>query len=309
MRLSTLAAIAFPIAAFHAGQQPTFSTSTSMVRLHVVVTNNAGAIAGLAADDFIVYDAGVKQDFTLEALTEAPLDLIAVVPPLASVALVSAEQVPRLASALRAFAQEVTSGDRLAVISAGAPPAVLRSLEVGAPAFDLASITGGPYAAPFDAISIALRTRTDDARRAAVVAFTNAADFRSTISFDRLVHLAGRLGPPLVLVGTPVRVSESYGAGAVDRRDGREVADTVLAEIRGFVFPSRLRSLAQRTGGIAVNLGEGDPATLMKATFAWMRTSYLLSYRAPAGKGWHPVKVTVNRRGATVTVRDGYFVD
>lgn len=84
---------------------------------------------------------------------------------------------------------------------------------------------------------------------------------------------------------------------------------SATASISGFVFPSILRNLAHRTGGIAIDLGSGDPNELMKQAFAWMRTRYVLSYEPPVGKGWHPLTVKVNRKGATVTTRDGYFVD
>jgi hypothetical protein len=47
----------------------------------------------------------------------------------------------------------------------------------------------------------------------------------------------------------------------------------------------------------------------MKRMFTWLRTHYVISYEPPAGKGWHPVSVKVNRKGATVTVREGYFVE
>ena len=43
--------------------------------------------------------------------------------------------------------------------------------------------------------------------------------------------------------------------------------------------------------------------------FTWLRWRYVISYEPPAGKGWHPVTVKVNRRGARVSTREGYFVD
>jgi hypothetical protein len=75
------------------------------------------------------------------------------------------------------------------------------------------------------------------------------------------------------------------------------------------VFPASLQPLARRTGGITVNLGAGDPARMIEEMFTWLRTTYLISYSPPAGKGSHAVSVKVNRRGAKVTAREGYFVD
>ncbi len=82
----------------------------------------------------------------------------------------------------------------------------------------------------------------------------------------------------------------------------------VTARLRGSVFPAQLTQLARRTGGIAVNLGKDSPAQAMADTVAWLRHAYVISYKPPAGEGWHTVTVKVDRRGATVRTREGYFV-
>lgn len=115
-------------------------------------------------------------------------------------------------------------------------------------------------------------------------------------------------GTTLVLIGTPVRVQTEVLAGA-EFAGGGELGDHVAGEVSGYVYPATLRRLALRTGGIAVNLGSGDPGKLIEDMFSWLRTRYVISYDPPAGKGWHPVSVKVNKRGVKVTVREGYFVD
>jgi hypothetical protein len=35
----------------------------------------------------------------------------------------------------------------------------------------------------------------------------------------------------------------------------------------------------------------------------------VLTYELANAKGWHPIKLRVNRRGTKVAVREGYFVD
>lgn len=81
------------------------------------------------------------------------------------------------------------------------------------------------------------------------------------------------------------------------------------AGISGEVFPATLKILADRTGGITVNLADGEPGQIIADMFIWLRTRYTITYEPPAGKGWHKVKITVNRKGATVRAREGYFVD
>lgn len=44
--------------------------------------------------------------------------------------------------------------------------------------------------------------------------------------------------------------------------------------------------------------------TMRRRPWSW-RASHFLWLQ---GKGWHPVKMKVNRRGVKVAVREGYFV-
>ncbi|MBK9238711.1 MAG: hypothetical protein IPL75_00315 [Acidobacteria bacterium] len=289
-------------------QQPQFKASTAAVRLEVSVTDERGAVQGLQARDFVVEDSGKRQVVRSEESTDVPLDLVMVAQPLSSLAYTSQEQTPLMGAGLTAFLTQVEERDRLAAIVAGAPPSRIQPLTFGKPSFDSRAFKGGDFAAPFDAIAAALGEFVPSDRRRALVAFTSAADFRSTLSFEALERITRRLGPAFVLVGTPVRVEE-HNRFFVDGPTGRQIADTQDAVVSGAVFPRNLERLADRTGGITVNLGDGNPDELMERMFTWLRTQYVISYQPPAGQGWHPVSVKVNRKGATVTVREGYFVD
>jgi VWFA-related protein len=308
VKRAPLLAALLVLAAGVAAQQPQFRASVSVVRLDVSVTDDGGPVRGLTADDFTVEDSGSRQTIRVEEAVDAPLDLVLVAPPISSVAYTSADQVSRVTAGLSAFLAQVQDRDRLGVVLAGAPPTRLRALTFGRPGFDAGALTGSTYAAPFDAIAAALREFDDSDRRRALVAFTNAADFRSVIGFEGLVGLTRRLGPAFVLVGTPIEVEQKIGARASWHGSGREIGDRVEATVFGAVFPVHLRSLAEQTGGIVVNLGGGEPAELIEEMFAWLRTHYLISYEPPAGTGWHPVSVQVNRRGVAVTARPGYVV-
>lgn len=311
MKTVSVVALLASLGVFYGGQQPQFRASTSLVRLEVSVTNESGAMQGLQTADFIVEDRGARQTVRVEESTDVPLDLVLVGEPSPSVAYIAADQRMRVVAGLSAFLAQVQERDRLAVVAADTPPKRLRPLEFGRPTFGSAVFaTGGDYAAPLDAISAALLEFVPSDRRRALVAFTNAADFRSTTSYEWLAEMARRLGPAFVLVGTPVKVAEEARVTAVRGGvDGPQIGDEAIAAVSGYVFPAKLQFLARRTGGITVNLGVGDPRDLMAKMFAWLRTQYVVSYKPPAGKGWHPVNVKVTRRGAVVTVREGYFID
>lgn len=308
MKAAAIAAVLLSLGLATSTPQPQFRASASLVRFEVSVTNDRGAVPGLRDGDFVVLDRGVRQTIRIEESADAPLDLVLVAQPMGSVAYLAGDQVSRVAAGLSAFLGQVQERDRLGALVAGAPPARLRSLEFGRPSFNMDVFDGGLHAAPFDAIAAALREFVDTDRRRALVAFTNAADFRSIVSFERLAEMAQRLGPAFVLVGTPVRVASEFTTQAL-RAGGGTIGDPVSGVVGGHVFPVTLSLLARRTGGITVNLGSGDPTTLIEEMFAWLRTQYVISYEPPAGKGWHPVSVKVSRRGAKVTVREGYFVD
>jgi len=297
-----------PISVGLASAQLQFKASTSLVRLEVSVTDDRGAVQGLRAEDFVVEDRELRQTVQVDASVDTPLDLVLVVQPLNAVAYTSSEQASRLAPGVSSFLDHVEERDRLGVFTGGAPPTRLRAFALGRASFDLESFVGGQYAAPFDAMASALREFPPSDRRQALVAFTNAVDFRSIIEFDTLADMARRLGPAFVLVSAPILVKDMIFSAA-EGPGGRSMGVPVEATVSGYLFPRTLQLLANRTGGITVNLGDGDPKVLIKDMFTWLRTRYVISYTPPPGKGWHPVSVKVNRRGATVTAREGYFVD
>lgn len=306
MKLIALAAALF--SALAASQQPTFRSTGALVRIEVSVTDDRGPFAGLRAEDFVLTDNGALQRPAVDELTDTPLDIVAVAQPLASLRQTSEHQPSRIAAGFSAFLDNIAARDRLGVLLASAPPARLRPLAFGKPLMDARTIEGTPYSATFDAITAGLGEFLLSDRRRILVAFTNAADFRSTVSLDALAQLARRMGPAFVLISSPTQVTQTVHVGATTR-DGVAIGETATAQISGFVFPSTLDALARRTGGITIDLGKGDPASLIKNAFVWMRTRYVLSYEPPAGKGWHQVTVKVTRKGATVTAREGYFVD
>ena len=302
MRAFTVWAMLVPLGSGYITQQSQFKISTSLVRLEVSVTDSRGAVQNLRPEDFSVLDNNVRQEVRVEESTDVPLDLVLVAQPLASVAQIAQDQVSRVSSGMTAFLNQVQDRDRLGALVASGPPVRLRPLEHGRPSFDVGAFAGNIEAAPFDAMAAGLKEFRESDRRRALVAFTNAADFRSTTSFDALTEMLGRLGPALVLIGTSI-------SAKADLRVHGFSGEHTAASASGYVFPARLQLLARRAGGITVNLSEGDPRKKVDEMFAWLRTLYVISYSPPPGKGWHPISVKVNRRDVTVTVRDGYYID
>lgn len=296
--------------ALQISQAPRFDASTSVVRLEVSVTDDDGPVRGLLAKDFVVVDNGVVQAPSVEETTDVPLDLAVVVPPLPAVALIAKDKVTAVAAGISTMFRSIEDRDRASVLLAGGPPSRLREFVLGPPAIDLSALAGGVEWAPFDAMAVGLRDIADrnPNRRRVLVAFTNAVDSRSTVSYEQLLEAVRRADLTLALFGTHVRVHQEVSIQA-SKSGGGKIGPVVRADIYTDVFPDSLRQLAKRTGGLAVDLGDGDPERSVTDVLRWLRTRYVLSFSTPAGKGWHQIGVTVRRRGVKVNVREGYWVD
>lgn len=193
------------------------------------------------------------------------------------------------------------------MIVAGTPPRRICRLRFGRPVFGVEILAEGDAATPFDAVLAGIREFDNTDRRRVLIAFTSGWDARSTTSFSVLAETARRLGPSLVLMTSPVKYREDVNTRT--ESTGGAVLARSTVEISVHIFPSTLRLLAHRTGGLVVDLGKGEPAGVVKDLLQWLRTRYVVTYDRPAGKGWHAIKTTTPGRKTKVTARDGYSVD
>jgi hypothetical protein len=306
MRVAALATVVIAAAGVAMAQQR-FATTTALVRFDVNVSDGRGPIRGLTVADFEVRDNGVRQDVHVQETNDGPLDVVVVGQPLPAVAVTSSEQAGRLRLALDALLARVETTDRLGVIVASAPPWRLRALLPGTGGVSVEAFLRGSDSAVFDAAAVAMGECRESERQCVVVLFSSGADFRSTVSFDRLAFLAQRLGPAFVSVSSPIRVAERVGVSAETR--GGISLEATEARVSGFVFPRTLVLLSKLTGGLTVDLGRGDPVVLIADLLARLRTHYVVTWEPTPVSGWHPVTVKVARKGASVVAREGYRVD
>ncbi len=187
-------------------QSPVFRSSTSLVALNVIVTNPEQQYAtGLSADDFEVFEDGVRQDVQFFAAADVPLDLILLIDASSSMT----DKVAAVHKAASGFIETMRPSDRAAVVSFADGVQVLQPL-TGDAALVRAAIhrTGAKGAtALHNAIYVALKefgrpaTAAGEVRRQAIAVLSDGEDTSSLLSFDDVLEMAKRSGVSIYTIG------------------------------------------------------------------------------------------------------------
>jgi VWFA-related protein len=259
---------------------PVFSTSLELVRLDVSVTRGGAPVAGLTADDFEVFDEGVRQTVQLAAQHEATIHAVLALDASSSVA---GEKLARLKAAAHAFVDALYGEDSL-------------SLLTFSEWLDLAVVQSRDREEAHAAIERAATRRTTSLHDAALAAVAVADP----------AH-----GRPLVLL-----FSDGQDVGSWATREkvlslARESEAVVHAVVPSALeSPGILQELTAETGG---RIWEADTAETLSDVFlralAEFRGRYRLQYE-PGGvarEGWHRLRVRVKRApDGKVYARRGY---
>ena len=279
-RVRAAAGLALLAAATATAQQaPTFSAKVEGVRVDVLVTDNGRAVPGLGPGDFDVRDNGVPQQIDLVDLTDVPVNVVLTLDFSRSV---TGDKLAALRRAGRGLLDALVPGDAAALVTFSTAVTervamtsdvdrVRQALDAGAPRGDTALV---------DAALAAMLLGDTDAARTLVVVFSDGVD---TASFTR---------PALAL------------------ESARRVNGVVYGVSTGGDDVPFLQDLATATGGRVVRTGaSGDPGAAFLDVLREFRRRYVITFTptgAPTG-GWHDLTVRVNRRGAKVQARAGYF--
>ena len=274
---SAAAAAAVAAVATLAGQQASFSARVDTVRVDVEVRRGDRPVTGLAADDFEIFDNGVRQKVALMSSTALPLSVVLALD--TSESLDQKERAHLVAAGTRVIdalrpsetAALLTFSERIAIHSGfTADRAALRAL-VAAP-------TASGDTALHDAAHAAMLLGTSAPGRSIVILFSDGDDTASFLGDDAVIETARRTGSVVcvVMIG---------GEGTLLR----ELAKTTGGE---FVKESRLDRVAARF------------AELLDG----FRHRYLVSFTPTKveGAGWHKLTVRV-RGGGEVRARTGYW--
>jgi Ca-activated chloride channel family protein len=240
-------------------QSPIFKSNTSLVALNVIVTDIKQQYAGgLRAEDFEVYEDGVRQQVEFFATAEVPLDLILLIDASSSMS----DKVSIVHDAANGFIQTLRRGDRAAVVSFADGVRVLQPLTddhaLVRQAIDQTAAKGAT--ALHNAIYVALKefgrrpSGSSDVRRQAIAVLSDGEDTSSLLSFDDVLEMAKRSGVSIYTIGLKGHAAQA----SAERRyfSQSDYAMKQLATETGAVpfFPQNVRELGKIYGAIATEL-------------------------------------------------------
>ncbi len=264
------------------GQTPTFAVKQQEVRLEVLVTMHNKPVLGLTADDFEVFDNGVRQRVNFANEAHTPFNAVLVLDMSMSVA---GERLFHLKSAGRQFLDALKTDERAALVTFSN----VLSLDT-----ELTDETWD------------IDERLDSVRPSGRSSVIDA-------SFTGLMVAESRPGRPLVIVFSDGLDTSSWlTEDAV--RDTAQSSDAVVYAVSIGRHPrfTFLRDLTQLTGG---SLFEIESTKDLDAAFLRIleefRQRYLVTFSPGTSPkpGWHRLEVRVRDRSPNIKARPGYTVD
>lgn len=282
----------------------TFKTGTEGVRLDVSVLDGATPVRGLTEHDFDVRDNNRVERFSVMQTTDAPLDVMLTIQPFGSQ---STDRRALVERCVAVVVRQLRDADRLGIVWASGPPAVMRSL-------------GGPHNGPpiesqperaasalREGVLRALSSFDDLQRRQAVVVLTDGHDDQSWLTAASTMAAIERFSPQVIvaLIDTTSAVY-SHTIWNDGRRSGEE-----LSRIEsGFAvdLPRWLTDAARRSGGRTLDLRGDRFGPEVERLLSHLRTQYLITYTPSDSRpGWHTVRVALKTKKGTAITRPGYW--
>jgi Ca-activated chloride channel family protein len=280
-----------------------FKGTVDLVALNVVVVDNQKQfVSGLTADNFVIYEDGVRQDVSFFAADELPLDLAMLID-------TSASMHDKLATAQQAavrFLAALRPVDRLLVVDIKETMKILAPLSNDLTAAKSAILATSPagntalYNGLYTTLRELTRQRHPDTgmRRQAVVVLSDGDDTSSLVSFEDVMELAKRSGISIytITLGPTLAVDPS------ERRKDPSVSKSEYG----------MKALALETGARSIIATEThDLADVYKSIGNELASQYALGYTSsnPRRDGaYRRVSVRiVDRAGAQPRTRLGYF--
>ncbi len=281
-----------------AGQTP-FRAGVELVSLNVIVTEGGGRyVTDLNADDFNVFEDGVKQDVTFFTKSNLPIALALLLDTSASME----SKLPTAQEAAIGFAKKMRTQDLAEVIDFDSRVVVLQNFTNNAAEIEQAirKTSAGGSTSLYNAVYIALKDlkkvvarNVDEIRHQAIIVLSDGEDTSSLLPFEEVLDLAKRSETAIYTIG--LRANE----GPSTTTKGFKEAEFVL------------RQLSQETGGRAFFPNQlADLANVYGQINEELSSQYTVGYtsRNPKRDGsWRRVVVRTTRAGTIARTKQGYF--
>jgi VWFA-related protein len=300
---SAIAQIAIPVPDPQPVNPPVFRSGADLVALNVAVTDREQRyVQGLRAQDFAVFEDGVRQDVTFFAASEVPLDLILLVDTSASMN----DKMATLHTAAVGFLRTLRPGDRGAVVQFADTVKVLEPLTDDRARLVRAVASTRPRGATalHNALYISLKEfgraakQVGEVRRQAIAVFSDGDDTCSLVSFEEVLDQAKRSGVSIYTISlrspSPAREKNFQGQFSQALYSMKTLAHETGAQS---FFPRAIQELMLVYDRIAEEL----------------ENQYALGYTPkngrPDGQFRRIVVQVVDRPELRPRARTGYFAD
>jgi Ca-activated chloride channel family protein len=279
--------------------QTPFRAGVDLVSLNVTVTDGTQHyITDLAAEDFNVFEDGVKQDVTFFTRTNLPIALALLLDTSASME----TKLPTAQEAAIGFAKRLRPQDLAEVIDFDSRVVVLQNFTNSAAELEQAihKTSAGGSTSLYNAVYIALKDlkkvmakNVDEIRRQAIVVLSDGEDTSSLLPFEEVLDLAKRSETAIYSIGLRA------GDGPATTTKGFKEAEFVL------------RQFSQETGGRAFFPNQvADLSSVYGQISDELSSQYTVGYtsRNPKRDGsWRRVVVRVTRPSTAARTKLGYF--
>jgi Ca-activated chloride channel family protein len=269
-----------------------------LVSLNVTVSDGGHYVTDLEAEDFNVFEDGVKQDVTFFTRTNLPIALALLLDTSASMD----TKLPTAQEAAVGFARRLRPQDLAEVIDFDSRVVMLQNFTANAPELEQAirKTSAGGSTSLFNAVYIALKDlkkvvarNTEEIRRQAIVVLSDGEDTSSLLSYEEVLDLAKRSETAIYSIG--LRAGDGTGTATKGFKEAEFVLKQFSQETGGRAFfPSQLSDLAHVYGQISDELS----------------SQYTVGYTSRNAKrdgSWRRLVVRLNRPNLTARAKLGYF--
>ena len=239
--------------------QTPFRAGVDLVSLNVTVSDGtARYVTDLTAQDFNIFEDGVKQEVTFFNHTNLPIALALLIDTSASME----PKLPTAQEAAAGFARKLRTQDLAEIVDFDSRVVVLQGFTNAIPDLEqsIRKTSAGGSTSLYNAIYIALKDlkkvvakNVDEIRRQAIVVLSDGEDTSSLLPFEEVLDLAKRSETAIYSIG--LRSNDTLSSSTKGFKEAEFVLRQFSQETGGrSFFPNQASDLANVYGQIADEL-------------------------------------------------------